>query len=146
MIFSKACEYGIRAAIYIAQKSQNNERCSIKDIAWEIDSPEAFTAKILQKLVKAKIVVSVKGATGGFEIPPKEIKKIKLSDIIVAIEGDTNEKKCALGLKKCSELKPCPVHNEFKVIKLQLIKMMHKTTLSQMSVSVNEGFSYLKLN
>jgi Rrf2 family iron-sulfur cluster assembly transcriptional regulator len=53
MIFSKACEYGIRATIYVAQQTSiNGKRCNLKDISKEIDSPEAFTAKILQKLVK----------------------------------------------------------------------------------------------
>lgn len=145
MIFTKACEYGIRATIYVAQKSLNQERCSMKDISKEIDSPEAFTAKILQKLVKAEIIKSVKGATGGFEVGIKEMKKIKLTDIIIAIDGDVNDKICVLGLKKCSELKPCPVHNKFKHIKKDLMSMIHNTSLAEMSNSVEAGTSCLKI-
>lgn len=145
MIFSKASEYGIRATIYIAQKSLNNERCSMKDISKEIDSPEAFTAKILQKLVKANIISSVKGATGGFEVDKRDSKKIKLSDIVVAIDGEIDEKKCVLGMKKCSEDQPCPVHNKYKLIKKDLLSMIHKTTLFEMSISVDEGMSCLKI-
>lgn len=40
----------------------------MKAIAEQINSPVAFTAKILQKLVKSNIVCSVKGKHGGFEI------------------------------------------------------------------------------
>jgi Rrf2 family iron-sulfur cluster assembly transcriptional regulator len=145
MIFSKACEYGIRAAIYVAQKSINDERCSMKDISKEIDSPEAFTAKILQKLVKANIVQSVKGAAGGFEIEAKKIKKIKLTDIVIAIDGIDYEKKCVLGLKKCSEDQPCPVHHKFKFIKKDLLAMVHNTSLTSMSNSVEEGIACLKI-
>lgn len=145
MIFSKACEYGIRATIYVAQKSLNQERCSMKDISKEIDSPEAFTAKILQKLVKAEIIKSVKGATGGFEVGIKEMKKIKLTDIVIAIDGDIDDKICVLGLKKCSELKPCPVHNKFKHIKKDLMSMIHDTSLAEMSSSVEAGMSCLRI-
>lgn len=145
MIFSKACEYGIRATIYVAQKSMNNERCSMKDISKEIGSPEAFTAKILQQLVKAGIITSVKGATGGFEIKVKSLKQIKLTDIIIAIDGEINEKICVLGLKKCSEDHPCPVHNKFKHIKKDLLAMVHNTNLAEMSKSVNAGLSCLKI-
>jgi len=145
MIFSKACEYGIRATIYVAQKSLNHERCSMKDISKEIDSPEAFTAKILQKLVKADIIKSVKGATGGFEVGLKEMKKIKLTDIVIAIDGEINEKKCVLGLKKCSEDYPCPVHNKYKFIKKDVLSMIHNTSLSEMSNSVDAGLSCLKI-
>lgn len=145
MIFSKACEYGIRATIYVAQKSLNHERCSMKDISKEIDSPEAFTAKILQKLVKAEIIQSVKGAAGGFEVGIKEMKRIKLTDIVIAIDGDINDKICVLGLKKCSELQPCPVHNKFKHIKKDLMSMIRNTSLSEMSNSVEAGMSCLRI-
>ena len=37
-MFSKACEYGIRAVVYIAEQSQNDTRVSLKDIARQIDS------------------------------------------------------------------------------------------------------------
>lgn len=145
MIFSKACEYGIRAAIYIAQQSLNEQRASLKDISKEIDSPEAFTAKILQTLVKNKIIDSVKGAHGGFEIKVKNMPKIKLSDLVIAIDGDLKDKVCVLGLKKCSEVNPCPVHNKFKHIKKNLLEMMADSNLLEMSMSINDGLSWLKI-
>mgnify|MGYP002795141008 FL=1 len=67
-MFSKACEYGIRATIYIAMQSLEGFRVNLKEIAAAIDSPIAFTAKILQQLVKSNIVESVKGAKGGVQI------------------------------------------------------------------------------
>ncbi len=145
MIFSKACEYGIRATIYIAQQSLSHTRVSLKDIAEEIDSPEAFTAKILQTLSRNEIIHSVKGASGGFEIKIKHMKKIKLMDIVVAIDGSVNEKICVLGLKKCSEKHPCPVHHKYKFIKKDLLEMLNDTSLAEMSGSFDDGLSCLKL-
>ncbi|MEO8759378.1 MAG: Rrf2 family transcriptional regulator [Bacteroidia bacterium] len=145
MIFSKSCEYGVKATIYIAKQSMNNTRSSLKDISKEIGSPEAFTAKILQMLAKGGIIDSVKGATGGFQIEQKNTKKIKLIDIVRAIDGDIGEKTCALGLKKCSEVNPCPVHNKYKHIKKDLLAMLKNTSLLEMSDSINEGLSCLKI-
>ena len=51
-MFSKACEYAIRATLYIAGATANDQRVTVKDIASEVNAPEAFTAKILQKLVR----------------------------------------------------------------------------------------------
>ncbi len=146
MIFSKATEYGIRAAVFVAQQSLNGERTSLKEISKEIDSPVAFTAKILQQLVKGRIIESVKGHTGGFEINKKNLKKIKLADIVQAINGDTHENACVLGLKRCSEVRPCPVHNTYKYIKKDLREMLHDTTLLSMSQSTNEGTTCLRIN
>lgn len=145
MIFSKACEYGIRATIYIAQQSINSNRASLKAIAKEIDSPEAFTAKILQKLVRAGIINSIKGATGGFEIEIKSMTKTKLIDIVLAIDGGLNDKVCVLGLKECSKINPCPVHYKYKHIKKDIINMLQKTSLAEMSNSVEDGLSFLKI-
>jgi Rrf2 family iron-sulfur cluster assembly transcriptional regulator len=144
MIFSKACEYGIKAAIYVAEQSISENRASLKGISKEINSPEAFTAKILQTLVKHNIINSVKGATGGFEADLKKIKKIKLIEIVIAIDGTLHESKCVLGLNQCSELHPCPVHNKYKHIKKDILAMLEKTTLAEMSTSVIEGLSCLK--
>ncbi len=144
MIFSKACEYGIKATIYIAQQSLNDNRVSLKDISKEIDSPEAFTAKILQTLVRGGIITSIKGATGGFEVNIKSMKKIKLINIVVAIDGENNNDMCVLGLKKCSENNPCPVHNKYKFIKKDLLSMLNNTNLEEMSHSLEEGLSCLK--
>lgn len=144
MIFSKACEYGIKAAIYVAEQSINGNRASLKGISKEIDSPIAFTAKILQTLVKHNIINSVKGSMGGFEADLKRIKKIKLIEIVIAIDGSLHESKCVLGLSKCSEISPCPVHNKYKHIKKDILEMLEKTTLAGMSNSVIEGLSCLK--
>ncbi|WP_370449470.1 Rrf2 family transcriptional regulator [Aquimarina sp. BL5] len=57
-MFSRACEYGIKASIYIAQQSLQKKLTNLKAIANEIDSSEAFTVKILQTLVKNKILSS----------------------------------------------------------------------------------------
>jgi len=57
-MFSKACEYAIRSVVFISVSSLKGERVGFKEIAKEIDAPEAFTAKILQKLSKSGIIES----------------------------------------------------------------------------------------
>lgn len=144
MIFSKACEYGIRAAVYIALQTLEENRPNLKDISAEIESPEAYTAKILQALVRNKIVISVKGAMGGFEIEPKKISRIRLQDIVIAIDGGFNHKICVLGLKECSQKHPCPVHDKYKHIKSDLISMMQNTSLHEMALGLQNGLTCLK--
>lgn len=143
-MFSKACEYGIRAATYIALQSLEDKRTSLKDIARETDSPVAFTAKILQLLSKHNIVNSVKGAHGGFEIEKENIRKIKLSEIVYAIDGDHVYTGCGLGLKQCNADQPCPVHNKFIAIRNSLKTMLERTTLYEMTTGLEQGQTFLK--
>jgi len=143
-MFSKTCEYGIKACIYIAVQSSQGRRVSLKDIAKEIGSPEAFTAKILQLLAKSNIIDSIKGPSGGFEIEKRRMEKIKLSHVVTAIDGDGIYKGCGLGLKECSEKKPCPVHDKFKIVRNELKDMLETTSLSELSVGLTAGYTFLK--
>ncbi len=145
-MFSKACEYSIRAAIFIAARSMEGKRTNLKEISAAIDSPEAFTAKILQQMVRSEIIDSVKGAQGGFEIKKTRIRHIKLCDIVNAIDGDSIYKMCGLGLKACSSKNPCPVHYHFKSIRNSLKDMLKTVSLLQLSEGYNEGKTMLNLN
>src|SRR5690606_12247069 len=144
-MFSKACEYGIKAANYIALNSHDGKRVSLKEIAKEIDSPEAFTAKILQDLVRHQIINSVKGAYGGFEIEKKNIGSIKLCEIVNAIDGDKIYLGCGLGLHTCTESHPCPVHDQFSIIRNELRTMLETTNLEQLVLGLKSGRSFLKV-
>lgn len=143
-MFSKACEYGIKATIYIAVKSQQNIKVNLNDISKEIDSPAAFTSKILQKLTKSKILISTKGSSGGFEIKNNKMAKIMLSQIVVAIDGDDIYKGCGLGFNNCNEKKPCPVHHKYKQIRDDLRQMLETTSLLDLSKDINCGITFLK--
>lgn len=143
-MFSKACEYGIRASIFIAIKSLNSERVRLRDVAQEIETPEAFTAKIMQDLARCGIVKSIKGPKGGFEIEPSKLKTLKLQDIVVAIDGNNIFTGCGLGLYACSDENPCPIHNDFAGIRNNLAKMLEETTLMYLAEKVEDGNAFLK--
>ncbi|MGJ8738835.1 RrF2 family transcriptional regulator [Zobellia laminariae] len=143
-MFSKACEYGIRASTYIALKSLEGTRVSLKEIAEKIDSPVAFTAKVLQQLSKNHIVDSVKGASGGFQITKANINQIKLAQIVFAIDGNNVYEGCGLGLKKCNANEPCPVHDKFVQIRSDLKNMLENTSLYDMTIGLEEGLTALR--
>ncbi len=143
MVFSKTCEYAIRAVIYVAQKSEDGTKVGIKEIAAGIDSPVHFIAKILQDLSKREIVQSTKGPNGGFYID-KDSRKKSLADIVTAIDGDRIFTGCGLGLKNCSESKPCPLHSEFKIIRDKIKLTLHSATIGDFNASLNAGLSFIK--
>ena len=143
-MFSKTCEYGIRAAIFIASESYQNNRVGLRDIAEKIDSPEAFTAKILQILSKNNIIHSIKGVGGGFEIPKENMSQIKLSQIVTALDGDRVFTGCGLGLNQCSEDHPCPVHDKFKSIRNELAFMLENTNLEELAIGIKSGDTFLR--
>jgi Rrf2 family protein len=143
-MFSKACEYGIKATIHISHQSQQGERVSLKAVAKAIDSPVAFTAKILQSLANNNIINSSKGPTGGYEIPKNKQDQITLYHIVEAIDGDKIYNGCGLGLAQCNEQKPCPMHFKFKAIRDDLKTMLKSTTVYELTNGLHQGLAFLK--
>jgi Rrf2 family protein len=138
-MFSKATEYALRATIYIAKKSSPEQKTGIEEIAMAIGSPQSFTAKILQLLTKDnKIIHSVRGPNGGFYLSEKQ-KKLPVRSILMAMGEDEVLEKCVLGLKRCSETQPCPLHEQYKSIKQQLIKLFVSKTIRQLADDMKEG-------
>lgn len=142
-MFSKTCEYAIRAVILIAQKSENGVKVGIKEISKGINAPEHFIAKILQDLSRKGLVQSVKGPNGGFFLDEKS-KKNTVADIVTTIDGEKLFTGCGLGLSNCSEKKPCPLHDEFKVIRQNLHNMLQSFTVAEFNMELTKGMKYLK--
>ena len=142
-MFSKSCEYAIRAMIFVAQNAVDEIRVGVKDIAKGTDAPEHFIAKIMQDLGKRKLVQSVKGPNGGFYLTKQDLKA-SIADIIKAIDGDKLYKDCVLGLKICSEKNPCPVHFEYREIKKKMIKMIETNTIGEFNAKLDTGKFFLK--
>ena len=132
-MFSKATEYALRAIIYIAQNSSEDRKVGIQAIAKAIDSPQSFTAKILQLLTRNnKIIRSVPGPHGGFYITEKA-KKLPARFILKVMGEEEALKKCVLGLKLCSEKNPCPMHSQYKLIKQQLKVLFDSKTIQDLA-------------
>ncbi len=129
--------------IYMATRSVAGEKTGLKEIAEAINSPQAFTAKILQNLVKDGLVSSTKGPHGGFCIK-RPTAEIFLAEIVASIDGDQLFIGCALGLEKCTEDHPCAVHYKFKAVRDHLTGMLQTTHLEDVSDRVITGLSFLK--
>lgn len=138
-MFSKACEYAIRASAYIAQQSLEGRRVNLKEIAATIGSPVAFTGKILQQLSRSGIVDSTKGAQGGFEMTRSKLDSLCLADIVMALDGEGIFTGCGLGLKQCNAQMPCPVHDRFIDIRNGLKDMLQQTSLVEVARDMEAG-------
>ena len=142
-MFSKTCEYAIKAMIFISQRTKDGERVGVKEVAKSIDAPEHFIAKILQELGRKRLLQSAKGPNGGFYLENINLKS-SLADIVKAIDGDKIYTECVLGLKACSLKNPCPVHFQYKEIKADIIKLLEGNTIANFNEKLDSGKFFLK--
>lgn len=141
-MLSNTCKTAIKAVIYLSGKSSNGEKVGIKEIAGHINVSEHTLSKILQSLSKHGLINSVKGPSGGFYIN-EEQKNQPISNIVETIEGKDIFKECGLGLSKCSSAHPCPIHDEYKVVREMVEKIFREKKVKDLWNPVINGLAYL---
>lgn len=141
-MLSLTCKTAIKAVIYLASKFESGEKSGIKEIAEFIDASEHSVGKMLQILVKAGVINSAKGPTGGFFVIARQ-KNQAIINIVHAIDGNNVFEECGLGLSKCSATHPCPIHNDYKVVRDKFKALCQQKKVSDLCDTVNDGLAYL---
>lgn len=137
MLFSKSVEYAIQAMIYLAEK-ESDDPIMIGEIAGAYGIPQQFLAKIVQTLVKHRLMVAVRGRKGGVKLA-RNPSEIYLPQIVAAIEGPPlEEEPCVFGLDACSDQEPCPLHHHWTVIRDEIHHMLENEDLKKLARRVSE--------
>jgi Rrf2 family iron-sulfur cluster assembly transcriptional regulator len=141
VIFSKKCEYGMQAILYLAAQ-ESGSLVSAEDISKALKIPKEFISKILQSLRDSGLISSSKGKSGGFSLA-KPASRIKLIDVVAAIDGLDMFDSCVLGFPECSPTHPCPVHNTWGALRTQTYDMLTSETLDKLKVKTLHKISSL---
>lgn len=129
--------------IYLWQRDSSQAKwAGVQEIAGAIDSPIAFTSKILQQLARANLVFSMRGPHGGFS--KLEHGEVTLMDIIHATDGEKITHKCILGFGDCSVQHPCALHFKFAEIRVKLNQVLSDASMKELGELVGGGKVFLK--
>ena len=142
-MLSKTTEYALRSIVYIAMADAEGKRVGIKEIANELELPTHFTGKILQDIVRKGVIASIKGPHGGFFLH-RPASEISLLEVISIIDGLEAFRKCGMGMKQCSDMHPCPLHDEIKVYRNHLLQVFREKTIQSLVDDVKTGKYFIK--
>lgn len=92
MKISTKGKYGLRAMIDLAQYSEQ-EAVSISSIAQRQKISESYLEQLVAKLKKAGLVISIRGAAGGYRLA-RPAADISVGDVLRALEGDVRAVIC----------------------------------------------------
>lgn len=130
MRLSTKGKYGLYAMIYLAQHAGEGPQ-TLKAIA-ELGTPEAYLEQLLGSLRRARLVTTVRGAQGGYQLsrPPEEIT---VRDILEAMEGPVSFSECVSGTDSiCARSGQCPAKGLWEYLTGQVNHLLDSITLTDM--------------
>jgi Rrf2 family protein len=130
---STAAQYAVRTLVHLARQP-TSEATPVREIAEIEGIPPHFLAKLVGKLARGKLVDAFKGPGGGIRLarPPH---KIRLSQVIEVIDGPDFLSGCVLGSPECNDEQNCPMHENWKEVKLRLKNEFDRISLAQLAAS-----------
>ncbi|HAK58922.1 MAG TPA: Rrf2 family transcriptional regulator [Nitrospiraceae bacterium] len=135
MQITREGDYGIRSVLYLAR--QPFKKVSfVNEISEDYKIPRSFLAKILQKLVKAKIVRSYRGVKGGFSLA-KHARDISILDVLEAIEGRLSLNICVTDKKKCVSARYCPIQSVWMNAQAKVADVLKKANFDDLAKQKN---------
>lgn len=106
---TRAAEYSLRATAALVQFRENEKTATVAEIAVSEAIPESFLRKLLKPLIRADIVRSERGYSGGITLakPPSQISVL---DVIEAVDGKLALNDCVLNPTECGLISRCAIH------------------------------------
>lgn len=128
--FSKLADYAvvILASLYQRQTGL----MSASEISSLSGLPEPTVAKVLKLLSKAALVVSIRGAQGGYKIT-RSADEISVAQVVVAVDGPVSLTACVEGGSYgCEYSCGCPVKGRWDTVNTAVKSALESIALSDM--------------
>ncbi len=129
MLVTREADYAVRTVLYLARNSTRT--ASVAEVARAMHIPKSFLAKIVQRLVRHHILVSLRGMKGGFTLAVKP-SQISLFDILESIQGPTGINVCAIDSRRCRLSATCSVHPVWVQIRKEVERRLKKQTIAKL--------------
>ena len=136
MMFSTKAEYGVRVMAHLA-KSDDQGPISLGTIADAEGLPLAYLEHLVQRLRKAHLVESRRGAHGGYTLA-RPSGEISMAEVVAALEGDIAPIECitadADGVLTCARegAEPCPTKLLWTRVQGSIVRTLNEMTLDDL--------------
>jgi Rrf2 family iron-sulfur cluster assembly transcriptional regulator len=131
MRLTRGADYGLQGMIYLSRLPLG-EVALVKDVATQQDLPESYLAKIFQDLSRNGLMVSHRGAKGGFSLS-RDPAEINLREVIEAIEGPICLLPCLDPRQRCDKVAECALYETMDSVQRILLDRLEETSLQSLA-------------
>ena len=115
--------------LYMAQRGPGAYKAPV--IASALGLPDTYLGKVMQQLVKAGVLRSVRGPSGGYSLA-REPGEVSLRDIAAPFQALQPRGQCLMGNRACDRAHPCVAHERWRAINDAVASHLNDTTLADM--------------
>jgi Rrf2 family transcriptional regulator, iron-sulfur cluster assembly transcription factor len=98
----------------------------------ELKIPYRYLRRLMTRLTKSNVIISVQGKNGGYKISTP-ISKISLMDIVVAVGDNPLSEDCFFGFHECALTVHCVMHEKWTGVRENINKVLSGTKLSDLN-------------
>lgn len=124
---SKKVDYGL---ILLSKLRHEPVSASAREMAARYRLPAPMVANILKQLASAGILVSTRGAQGGYELA-HDPADISLADVVRALEGEFALVDCATAKTTCQYSDFCPTHDPIQAVHRKFLNFMSEYKIDE---------------
>lgn len=135
MRLTRGSDYGLRGMLYMARQPLG-QVCLVSQVAAAEELPESYLAKIFQDLARSRLLISHRGAKGGFSLVD-DPQEINLLQIIEAVEGPIALAPCLDIREGCDRVNLCEIYDALDSAQAQMISVLERTTLADLVAKPN---------
>lgn len=133
---SKLADYGTVAMVYLAKHAEI--LCNARDIAAHTHLSVPTVSKLLKKLAGAKLLISVRGVSGGYRLA-RDASLISVADILYALEEPRGLTECAINPQDCFLHGVCHIKGNWKLISKAIESALASVSLDALAKPKFEG-------
>jgi Rrf2 family protein len=127
-MLSQTGQYALRTVLRLAAGDET--RCTVEQLAGELDVPRNYLSKTLHLLARAGVVESTRGKHGGFRLR-RSPHRITLREVVAPFE-EVGLRVCLLGKSTCSDRHACPAHARWKAVAESVADFFSRTTVAEL--------------
>ena len=128
---SKKADYALMAMKHLAQHA-GAPSTSAREIAEQYDIPIELMAKVLQRLVRAGLLVSTQGTRGGYTLS-RPSSSVSIADVIQAIDGPFTVTACSTEKNDCEQYSKCSIRDPLWQIRERIAEALGTVTIAEMA-------------
>lgn len=129
-ILSQTGEHALRAMLFLARQGERGFTPA-SEIAEALGAPPNYLSKTLRLLVRRGLLLSVRGAQGGFRLR-RPAHLITTAEVVEAVDERSPVATCLLGDRPCDPADPCQAHAKWASLRGLVLKPMMDTTIADL--------------